>query len=46
VLTPHVGARDDRGLALVEPECAMLSRRSTSSRHYFMALDEAVELGG
>jgi hypothetical protein len=38
--------RDDRGLGLVEVECAMPSRRSTSSRHYFMAPGEAVELGG
>jgi hypothetical protein len=38
--------RDDRGLDLVEPECAMPSSRSMSSRHCFMALDEAVELGG
>jgi hypothetical protein len=38
--------RDDRGLDLVEVECAMLSRRSTSSRHCFMAPGEAVELGG
>jgi hypothetical protein len=38
--------QDDRGLDLVEPECAMLSSRSTSSRHYFMAPGEAVELGG
>jgi hypothetical protein len=37
---------DDRGLGLVELECAMLSRRSTSSRHCFMAPGEAVELGG
>jgi hypothetical protein len=37
---------DDRGLDLVEPECAMPSSRSMSSRHCFMALDEAVELGG
>jgi hypothetical protein len=37
---------DDRGLGLVEPECAMPSRRSTSSRHCFMAPEEAVELGG
>jgi hypothetical protein len=29
--------RDDRGLDLVEVECAMPSSRSTSSRHYFMA---------
>jgi hypothetical protein len=28
---------DDRGLDLVEVECAMLSNRSTSSRHCFMA---------
>jgi hypothetical protein len=38
--------RDDRGLDLVEPECAMPSSWSTSSRHYFMAPGEAVELGG
>jgi hypothetical protein len=37
--------RDDRGLDLVEVECAMPSNRSTSSRHYFMAPGEAVELG-
>jgi hypothetical protein len=37
--------RDDRGLDLVEVECAMPSSRSTSSRHCFMALGEAVELG-
>jgi hypothetical protein len=38
--------RDDRSLDLVEVECAMPSSRSTSSRHYFMAPNEAVELGG
>ena len=38
--------RDDRGLDLVEVECAMPSNRSTSSHHYFMAPGEAVELGG
>jgi hypothetical protein len=38
--------RDDRDLDLVEVECAMPSNRSTSSRHYFMAPSEAVELGG
>jgi hypothetical protein len=38
--------QDDRGLDLVESECAMPSNRSTSSRHYFMAPGEAVELGG
>jgi hypothetical protein len=38
--------RDDRGLDLVEVECAILSNRSTSSRHCFMAPGEAVELGG
>jgi hypothetical protein len=38
--------RDDRGLDLVEPECAMPSSRSTSSPHCFMAPGEAVELGG
>jgi hypothetical protein len=38
--------RDDRGLDLVEVECAMLSSRSTSSRHCFMAPGEAVELVG
>jgi hypothetical protein len=37
--------RDDRGLDLVEVECAMLSSRSTSSRHCVMAPGEAVELG-
>jgi hypothetical protein len=38
--------RDDRGLDLVEVECAMPSSRSTSSRHCFMAPSDAVELGG
>jgi hypothetical protein len=38
--------RDDRGLDLVEPKCALPSSWSTSSRHCFMALGEAVELGG
>jgi hypothetical protein len=38
--------RDDRGLGLAEPECAMPSRWSTSSSHCFMAPGEAVELGG
>jgi hypothetical protein len=38
--------RDDRGLDLVEVECAIPSSRSTSSRHCFMAPGEAVELGG
>jgi hypothetical protein len=38
--------RDDCGLGLVEPECAMPSSRSTSSRHCFMAPGEAVEPGG
>jgi hypothetical protein len=38
--------RDDRGLDLVEVECAMPSSQSTSSRHCFMAPDEGVELGG
>jgi hypothetical protein len=38
--------QDDRDLDLVEVECAMPSSRSTSSRHYFMAPGEAVELGG
>ena len=38
--------RDDRGLDLVEVECAMPSSRSTSSRHCFMAPGKAVELGG
>jgi hypothetical protein len=37
---------DDRGLDLVEVECAMPSSRSTSSCHCFMAPGEAVELGG
>jgi hypothetical protein len=38
--------QDDRGLDLVEVECAMPSSRSTSSRHCFMTPGEAVELGG
>jgi hypothetical protein len=38
--------RDDRVFDLVEVECAILSSRSTSSRHCFMAPGEAVELGG
>ena len=38
--------RDDRGLDLVEVECAIPSSRLTSSHHCFMALGEAVELGG
>jgi hypothetical protein len=38
--------RDDRGLGLTEPECAMPRRRSTSSRHCLIAPDEAVDLGG
>jgi hypothetical protein len=38
--------RDDRGLDLVVVEWAMLSSRSTSSCHCFMAPGEAVELGG
>jgi hypothetical protein len=38
--------RDDRGLDLVEVECAMSSSWSMSSCHYFMAPGEAVELGG
>jgi hypothetical protein len=38
--------QDDRGLDLVELECAMPSSRSTSSRHCFMDPGEAVELGG
>jgi hypothetical protein len=38
--------RDDRGLDLVEVECAMPSSQSTSPRHCFMAPGEAVELGG
>jgi hypothetical protein len=37
--------RDDRGLDLVEPECAMPSSRSTLSCHCFMAPSVAVELG-
>jgi hypothetical protein len=36
---------DDRGLDLVEVECAMPSSRSTSSRHCFMPPGEVVELG-
>jgi hypothetical protein len=38
--------RDDCGLDLVEVECVILSNRSTSSHHCFMAPGEAVELGG
>jgi hypothetical protein len=38
--------RDDHGLDLVKPECAMPSSRSTSPRHCFMAPGEAMELGG
>jgi hypothetical protein len=38
--------RDDRGLDLVEVECAIPSSRSTSSRHCFMPPGQAVELGG
>jgi hypothetical protein len=38
--------RDDHGLDLIEVECAILSSRSRSSRHCFMAPGEAVELGG
>jgi hypothetical protein len=35
----------DRGLGLIEPVCAMPRRRSTSSRHCFIAPGEAVGLG-
>jgi hypothetical protein len=38
--------RDDRAFDQVEVECAILSSRSTSSRHCFMAPGDAVELGG
>jgi hypothetical protein len=38
--------RDDHGFDLVEPECAMPSSRSMSSRHCFMAPSDALELGG
>jgi hypothetical protein len=38
--------RDDRGLNLVEVECAMPSSRSTLSRYCFMAPSDAIELGG
>jgi hypothetical protein len=38
--------RDDRSLDLVEVERAILSSRSTSSRHCFIDPGEAVELGG
>jgi hypothetical protein len=38
--------RDDRVLHLIEVECVILSSRSTSSCHCFMAPGEAVELGG
>jgi hypothetical protein len=38
--------RDGRVFDLVEVECTILSSRSMSSRHCFMAPGEAVELGG
>jgi hypothetical protein len=38
--------RDDRGLNLVEVECAMPSSWSTSSHHCFMAPGDVVELWG
>jgi hypothetical protein len=38
--------RDDRAFDRVEVECAILSSRSTSSRHCFMAPGDAMELGG
>jgi hypothetical protein len=38
--------RDDRVFDRIEVECAILSSRSTSSRHCFMAPGDAVELGG
>jgi hypothetical protein len=38
--------RDDRGLDLVEPECAMPSSWSTSSSHCLMAPGEAMEPWG
>jgi hypothetical protein len=38
--------RDDCGLDLVEPECAIPSSWSTSSLHCLMAPGEAMELGG
>jgi transposase InsO family protein len=38
--------RDDRVFDLDEVECAILSSRSTTSLHCFMAPGEAVELGG
>jgi hypothetical protein len=37
--------RDDQGLGLIEPMCAMVRRRSTSSRHCLIAPGEAVGLG-
>jgi hypothetical protein len=37
---------DDRGLDLVEVECAMPSSWLTLSRHCFMRPGEVVELGG
>jgi hypothetical protein len=37
--------QDDRGLGLIEPVCAMLRRRSTSSRHCLIAPGEAAGLG-
>jgi hypothetical protein len=38
--------RDDRAFDRVEVEFAILSSRSTSSHHCFMAPGDAVELGG
>jgi hypothetical protein len=38
--------RYDRGLDVVKVDCAIPSNRSISSRHCFMALGEAAELGG
>jgi hypothetical protein len=38
--------RDDHAFDRVEVECAILSSRSTSSRHCFMAPGDVVELGG
>jgi hypothetical protein len=37
--------RDDRAFDQVEVECAILCSWSTSSRHYFMAPGDAMELG-
>ena len=47
MLCSSFSGSNTRGVTgLAEPECAMPSRRSTSSRHCFMAPGEVVELEG